>query len=210
MGTRGFVGFASGGKETFVYNHFDSYPSGLGLDVLTFANQVESWDAVREQAAGLKHVSADVPPTQEDIDALAPWTNLSVSERSTADWYCLLRETQGDIGAILTAGYAESAPAFPYDSLFCEWGYLFDLDLGILEVYEGFQKSVDPAGRFGRRYSIALNIRTEGTENYLGDLVPESAFRNEYKPVKLVAVYPLSALPSFDDMRALERGEDDN
>jgi len=34
MGTRGIFGFIYKGKRYIVYNHFDSYPSGLGLWLL--------------------------------------------------------------------------------------------------------------------------------------------------------------------------------
>lgn len=36
MGTRGFVGFVIDGQEKIGYNHFDSYPDGLGVDVLSW------------------------------------------------------------------------------------------------------------------------------------------------------------------------------
>lgn len=34
MGTRGIMGFVVDGQEKLTYNHYDSYPDGLGLDVL--------------------------------------------------------------------------------------------------------------------------------------------------------------------------------
>jgi len=30
---------------------------------------------------------------------------------------------------------------FLKDSLFCEWGYVINLDKGVLEIYRGFQKA---------------------------------------------------------------------
>lgn len=202
MGTRGFVGFVADEKETYIYNHFDSYPSGLGLDVLEFVRTVNTWDVpdpwavVKSQASRLKHIDESVPPTEEDIRALAPWTNLSVSERSTSDWYCLTRETQGNIGAILSSGYATNDPTFPYDSLFCEWGYLLDLDRGVLEVYQGFQDTPHSAGRFAQR--AALSLEVTGT--------PEG--RAGYSPVALVAEFHLTTPPADRFMVALEDNEE--
>ena len=215
MGTRGFVGFCAEGNETIVYNQFDSYPSGIGLDVLEFARTVNTWEVsdpwevVKNQAARLIHVSDDVPPTEEDVITLAPWTNLNVSTRSTDDWYCLTRETHGNPGAILACGYADHAPEWPYDSLFCEWGYLLDLDFYKLEVYQGFQTQNHTEGRFGQRHSVALDIHNEGTENYLADLVPVKLFQNEYRPVKLIASYPVTELPTREEFLALEKQEED-
>lgn len=36
MGTRGLLGFIINGVRRGSYNHWDSYPSGLGLDVVRF------------------------------------------------------------------------------------------------------------------------------------------------------------------------------
>jgi hypothetical protein len=36
MGTRGLIGLIIAGKRHAVYNHFDSYPDGLGRDVVRF------------------------------------------------------------------------------------------------------------------------------------------------------------------------------
>ena len=36
MGTRGFWGVRDNGRTRFTYNHFDSYPTGLGVDVAEF------------------------------------------------------------------------------------------------------------------------------------------------------------------------------
>ena len=36
MGTRGAIGWSKGGVTKVTYNHFDSYPDGLGLDVVKY------------------------------------------------------------------------------------------------------------------------------------------------------------------------------
>ena len=41
MGTRGAYGFKSQNKIKVIYNHFDSYPSGLGEDVVNFIQRVD-------------------------------------------------------------------------------------------------------------------------------------------------------------------------
>lgn len=194
MGTRGFVGFVANEKETIVYNQYDSYPGGLGIDCLEFARTVNSWDVpdpwsvVKTQAANLVHVDESVKPTEEQVFHCAPWTNLNVSERSVDDWYCLLRETHGNPGAILSSGHAVHMPDWPTDSLFCEWGYVFNMDTGTFEVYEGFQQSPHKQGRFANR----------------GD-VGESG----YYPVRRVATFVLRELPSDADFLAIENDDDD-
>ncbi|MFI7191417.1 hypothetical protein ACIBQ0_16920 [Nocardia nova] len=175
MGTRGFLGFVANGHETIAYNQFDSYPDALGIAVLDYARSIEDMDAAKRQAAAIVHVSNDVPPTDEQIEALKQYANMSVGARNDRpDWYQLLRETQGDPAATLAAGHAEHHPDWPADSLFCEWGYLIDFDRGVLQVYEGFQRSPHTAGRFHDRKG----------ENAQG-----------YYPVRLIATWALDALP---------------
>lgn len=38
MGTRGAIGFYKDGNEKVCYNHFDSYPTGLGEDLISWLN----------------------------------------------------------------------------------------------------------------------------------------------------------------------------
>lgn len=40
MGTRGLLGHIIRGKKKATYNHFDSYPSGLGMDIVGFVENL--------------------------------------------------------------------------------------------------------------------------------------------------------------------------
>lgn len=190
MGTRGFIGFVINEQEKIAYNHWDSYPSGLGAEVLAWLREkVEKHPAsLRSEAAALRMVSSDDPVTDEDIAHLKQFHNDTVSTGSEREWYALLRETQGDPEAMLKAGVAEDASGFPLDSLFCEWGYLIDLDAETFEVYTGFQKATHDEGRFAGRFE---------REERRGD--------DQYYPVRLVASWPLSDLPSAAEFTDLER-----
>ncbi len=183
MWTRGFVGVVTArGVLKIGYNHFDSYPEELGKN--TFL-AVQGWMAGTggeiehraQQAEDLRLVTGDEPPTAEDILKLAPHADRSVSTGKLNDWYVLLRETQGDINAMLDCGYVEDASEFPYDSLFCEWGYLIDFQKRTFEVYEGFQKTPPETGRWA------------------GDRSERSVGQSEYYAVKLIAPFPLGGLP---------------
>ena len=70
-----------------------------------------------------------------------PWTNLNVGEKSTDDWYCLLRHAQGNLN-IYTDGfkYMNDSHDFLNDSLFCEYAYIINVDTSQLEFYSGFNK----------------------------------------------------------------------
>lgn len=181
MGTRGFLGFVVDGEEKITYNHFDSYPSGLGVDMLKWLRgAVLDMDSLRAAVNALRVVSDDQPPTDADIEHLRQFANLRVGEQSERSWYCLLRGTQGKPGAILQAGAIEGAPEFPLDSLFAEYGYIVDLDAGTFEAYRGFQREQHDKGRFAARGNA----------------------RGDYFPCALVASWPLAELPSDDDLEA--------
>jgi hypothetical protein len=69
MGTRGFLGFVLQDKEYITYNHFDSYPSGLGDAVLQWLRgEVENGqaglDSIRQRVAALTLITdEDAEPT---------------------------------------------------------------------------------------------------------------------------------------------------
>lgn len=188
MGTRGFVGFQANNRETISYNHWDSYPDGLGLTVLNFVRHftTDTENLYREQAANLHHVDENVKPTRDEVVKLIKYSNLSVSERDAEDWYCLLRETHGNPTAILGCGYAEHAPEWPKDSLFCEWGYLVDFDTRKLEVYQGFQTTPPRSGRWAGQ---------SPRPRYEGD-------SGGYHAVNLVATYDFDDLPTDEAFTA--------
>lgn len=183
MSTRGFLGFVADERETITCIHYDAYPGGLGADVLTWARTVADWDAVRRQAAALVHIDADVMPTEEQYAALAQYAKPGAGGPESEpgeEWYRLLCRTFGDPAATLAAGHAPHAPDWPGDSLWCEWGYLLDLDAKTFEVYKGFQKAPHK-GRFSSR---------------------ETNPRSGYYPVKLFASWSLDALPDDGDFLA--------
>ena len=148
MGTRGTYGFHVDGQDKLSYNHFDSYPTGLGNDVLKALKAWLDRPDFAEKARSIKLIDQDTTPTAADIEACKPYTNLGVSRQSTQDWYCLLREAQGDLDAALKTGILLERNDFIKDSLFCEWGYIVNLDDQTLEIYRGFQGEPHQAGRY--------------------------------------------------------------
>lgn len=180
IGTRGFITFVVNGVEKTAYNHFDSYPDGVGLHVLGWLRRVcTDLDTVREQARALRVVDPDSTPTAEDIERLRDFADHRVSSQRLDEWYVLLRKTQGRPEQILRAGVIEDSAEFPTDSLFAEWGYVIDLDAQAFEIYRGFQKRPHSKGRFADR-----------------------AGSRGYAPVALAKTWPLRALP--DDMEFLD------
>ena len=147
MGTRGFIGVVIDGVTKGTYNHFDSYPSHLGAktvaDLTTRSPNVDFLEKARHWIG----VDADSPPSAELQEQYGQYRNL-VSTKSPTDWYCLLHRLQGHLVEHLqnVQHYPDNVE-FLKDSLFCEWAYIWNLDEGMLEIYQGFQTS-PPEGRY--------------------------------------------------------------
>jgi hypothetical protein len=152
MGTRGAFGVRINGIDKIAYNHFDSYPDGLGRAVIMDIRKM-SKDGfnVSKAAIELQFADENNPPTPEQIKRLKHWTDIGVSNQSTADWYCLTRKLQGELYETLKAGLITDAASFLHDSLFCEYAYIVNLDTGMLEFYKGFQETAHSNGRYSAK-----------------------------------------------------------
>lgn len=146
MGTRGALGFWKDGEHKVTYNHFDSYPDGLGKDVLEYINN-NSIEQMNQHFDNIRLIGENENPTELDIKRCQEFTDLGVSNQSTSDWYCLLRQAQGKLEAYGKARMMIDAQDFLHDGLFCEYAYIINLTDETLEFYEGFQKS-KPDGRY--------------------------------------------------------------
>lgn len=112
MSTRGAVGIRFNETDKVAYNHFDSYPTGLGQEILNWLK-----DKDMEQ---LKTVFENVVLTEE---------------HNEYGWDNELKSFQNAVG-------------FLYDSLFCEYAYIINLDTGKLEFYTGFNRNKEAKGRY--------------------------------------------------------------
>lgn len=142
------MAFSADNEVKAMYNHWDSYPTGLGETIVTWIKNLDEAgieDAIAKFKALVK-VDPDVPPTAEQREKLLGYADLRVSTQSLDDWYVLLRETQGDPQKTLDAGFYE-------DGFNCggdEFGYLIDLTKRMLWIFTGnsagFRTSLDEDG----------------------------------------------------------------
>lgn len=185
MGTRGAIGFRIDDQDKVAYNHFDSYPSALGVTALGFVRTFDP-DSLAEKARALRLINTETDkPTTEDVKACeaAGFADYGVSTGKPDDWYCLLRGAQGELASYLEVGVIPDASDFLIDSLFCEWAYIINLDTDKLEVYRGFNKAAGGAGRYASKleegkewrdpeyYGVALIAEVPLT--FIRDLQPE-------------------------------------
>lgn len=173
MITRGSIGFRLNGKDYVTYNHSDSYPSCLGVSILKqakgFAKDLEK---TKQRVSKLVLVKENDKATPEHVDRTAKYHNLAVGSQSARDYYCLLRNAQGDLDKYLEVELMIDSSGFLADSLYCEWAYIINLDEGVLEVYKGFNRAANGKGRYAKLQTY------------------------EYYGVTLEKTYPLSKLPS--------------
>lgn len=136
-------------EDKLTYNHWDSYPGGLGV-VIVRAIKNHDDEHLAGTWARLTLVDDDHPPTKADQARYEEVADLNVSQRSLNDWYCLLRNGQGEPERYIDGTYDHcySGNDFLADSLFCEWAYIINMDTRMLEVYEGFNKEGSAPGRY--------------------------------------------------------------
>lgn len=157
MSTRGLYGIRKNGVDKCTYNHSDSYPSWLGKKVLEFCanNTIENLEKFFNK---IELVDESSKPTEEQIKKCveAGYYNGVVSTKSVDDWYCLLRNLQGNfdeyqnlIDDEAKTIFMTDCISFIKDSLFCEYAYIINLDDEVLEFYEGFQKEAQKGNRYG-------------------------------------------------------------
>lgn len=167
MGTRGCYGFHLGKIDKVTYNHMDSYPTWLGVNVMSFINETPDIE-MKEVASCIELVDEDSKPTPKQIKAYKGYANTDVSTKSLKDWYCLLRETQGDLTPYKNGlTHMIDSHDFLKDSLFCEWAYIINVDTGELEIYRGFntRKYVKGGGRYAR---FTLDDNPQRGKRYYG------------------------------------------
>jgi hypothetical protein len=137
MSTRGAIGFRVGGADRIAYNDADSYPDCLGNMMMEFiANGIHdhgysSWLArTKQRVEALKDIPYD--DEKEVIDQ--------------------------DPEKLLASGVYMDYRDFLFDTTFCEWAYIINLDDERLEVYNS--KSLNRWHRKGRYYDEVKNNLT--------------------------------------------------
>jgi len=181
MGTRGVFGFHRNGIDKIMYNHYDSYPSGLGKQVRDFVKKhsIKELNTIFDR---IEMIDEDQLPTPDQVKECEPYTDLSVSNQSVNDWYCLLRHAQGNLEAYADGlKYMIGGANFLEESLFCEWGYVINLTTKRLEIYRGFQHKPQD-----NRYKV------DERQDNLGDESPG------YFNCALIREIPLAQVKNFD------------
>ena len=176
MGTRGLYGFRKDGVDKLTYNHFDSYPDYLGKTMAEFC-KTTSIKEMHEIFDRIVLVEQDRTPTSSQIEECIEYYDGNVSTQKPQEWYCLLRNAQGNPNAYKHGlKYMIDSQNFINDSLFCEYAYIINLDEECLEFYVGFQKAPSEYNRYG----------TEKEDGYY--------------PCKMIAYYALDTNKTIEEI----------
>ena len=179
MGTRGLYCVVQDDKfKVAQYGQWDAYPSGQGLDILSFLRAKPdegNIDAFKDKIRALKQLTNKASASLwEDLDK-----NPQLSRDTCAQIMTLIDE--GKVSSVhLQAGFAA-------DSLFCEWAYVINLDEDVLEVYRGFQEAAHDKGRFA-------------------DYEVEERQKGKYWPVAEVVRFPFDRLPDDQSFEGICEG----
>lgn len=212
MGTRHLVCvFADGEFKIAQYGQFDGYPSGAGIDVVQFIQEVQqkylagenAWNNFKEKISALPiatpeqlkyayrsvGIGDDGRASMEQSDALRQ-KYPQLHRATSTDLLDLILEDDFRVTFL-----PPPSTEFAGDSLFCEWAYVINLDDMILEVYKGFNEApLPPWERFAFLNGNAKSIRYFRDEPYI------------YEPIRLLDWVLLSEVSeTWMDEDRLER-----
>lgn len=144
MSTRGIWGFKFNNEYKTTYNHCDSYPSYLGVNL---KNQLTNYtiDQLKEIFERIILVNdTDIIPkdiAKEIIDGgFANERGLNNKHYTNTDYYSFLREWQGEIEPYLKCSHPYMCDGNNYDS-FIDYSYIIDLDEELFITYNGHYKN---------------------------------------------------------------------
>lgn len=141
MSTRGYMGIKKKGELKGQYNHFDSYIEGLGKEIIDTLNTIPKVNLIsklNEVYDNIILVNENDKSTQELIEYAIKYDlyDSNVSNGNTNDLYCLFRKAQGRLDLYLNGlKYMLNGNDFLKDNIFCEYGYVINLDTNTLDIY---------------------------------------------------------------------------
>ncbi|KAI9769921.1 MAG: hypothetical protein M1840_003630 [Geoglossum simile] len=148
MGTRGFYIYRYKGRYYVYYNHWDSYPEGLGSwivsDIPTDPDQYKAWlNKMRATYAEFDKILEEQILRVSDADLKAcadPHRNPDLDERQ-------YRPPKRDVLINEKLEHLPSVLPDAYNDLFIEWVYTIDLDREVFSVDNGAHFHLDKIPR---------------------------------------------------------------
>jgi hypothetical protein len=120
MGGQGVFGYILGKKKRYMHVQFDANMlyDILIREIYILIKHFGNIEKLKEEFNKIKNCNKI--PTKEIIDKTKYYTNLNVGNKSTSDWYCLLRNCQLSFINIIDCGYILNCHS--------NYGYIFTLN----------------------------------------------------------------------------------
>lgn len=192
MGTRNLTCVISGGEHRIAqYGQWDGYPSGQGVNILDFLH-TGNVAALKENAEKCVFITSDEYKEmwkEFDVDIEKQrFVSFEESNKFHDKYPQFNRDVASDILEMVASSEnglrLQDDYNFAADSLFCEWAYVIDFDKNTFEVYQGFNKTpLDTSDRF---FGVVCGRDSDNKDD-------------RYYPVKLVAMFDLSDLPTEEE-----------
>ena len=142
MGSRGIYGLYKNGVDKVTYSHGNSYPKDLGVYIVNFI-KTNSIQELNQIFYKIILVDEETEPTKEQIEECKKYFDDKFNKDYINNWYYLLRKSQSILEPYKEdLKYMIDSKDFLKSSLYCEWGYIINLDSNELEIYRGFQKEL--------------------------------------------------------------------
>jgi len=205
MGTRHLTCVKHDGKyKVAQYGQWDGYPSGQGVDALTFLRDEFKRDKFIERLNACRFC------TPEELKAFwtaagaddSGWCNMETASKFEAEHPQLYRDMGAGVLKFIQDSEGEvllkDELPFAADGLFCEWVWVVDLDANTFGGYKGFNKApLADTERFAFLNEQARKAKEEGDDAYY--------------PPPLEHEWPLDALPSVEEfLKTMEPPEEEN
>lgn len=196
MGTRNLTCAVVGGEFKLAqYGQSNGYPGGEGATVYQFVKSLAENEGKEEDFRNKLRQSrflssGEVAKLLEPITGGSKLYGLDVSNELKATYPTL----HIDIGADVLEMISESDKLLPlknsynfgFDSLFCEWAYVIDMDNRVLEVYEGFNKKIHNGD----------DTRWPNSKSVPGWPVSEEIENEKYGPIVKIIQWKFDELPA--------------
>ncbi len=157
MSTRGTYGFRHDSADKLIYNHADSQPETLGLNILRELRDVENWNVILDRIEGLVSIpeerllSGHTSMAETEIRRAFPDLEYKCVPKNVYDLY---QPLQGTLQPYLDGKlmFLPDASDFIHNSLHCEWAYIANLYSETFEIWKGLQTKPDPDNRHGTEH----------------------------------------------------------
>ena len=193
MGTRHLICVVSKGQYRVTqYGQWDGYPSGQGVKICRFIHGADLAKFARNVELVKSIDNGEIKRRCMNLGADdSGLVSFDMADEFNSNWPHLSRDTGYGVLKMIESDLDEVGPIsldFAANSLFCEWAYVLDLDVGVLEIYQGFNHQPVPDGE--RFASLPRHKNHDGTDS-------------EYYPVRLVEKIHFDQIKETDDLSGL-------